>query len=184
MDIRVTVSGLESIDQDLEAELGKIQVAAQSAMTNVARETAYVLKSHIEHDVYDAYTPKVYQRRSKDPGLGRPLSDIKSYFTAHVHPLSAGVWAGVDMYYQPKGEHTVSAWADADGNDLIRRIEENNPPYKWPPTPVERPFWQNFVTEMTNSGKFGELFAASMLVQGYNVESKTDVERDTEDGQY
>lgn len=190
MDITVTVTGLESIDKDLYSELEKIKAAAQATLPIIGREAAFALQSHIETDVYDAdaYTPRVYKRRSEHPSLGRPLSDVKTYVTANIHPATEGTWTGIDIYYKPSGEHKNAKWSDADGNELIGRIEKKDPPYNWepkngPPIPP-RPFWQNFVSEMTDGGKFAEYFQAAMLAQGYVVENDTGVEREAADGDY
>lgn len=180
MDITVTVTGLESIDEDFKAFQKELSAKVAAAMDDVGADMSFALQEHIQKDVYDKYSPKVYQRRSENGSLGRPLIDPQANITINNRG------EGLSLIYSPTGEHSNASWHTADDDDLIRRIEQKSPPYfakaqgKVPP----RPFWQNFVNEMTDQDKMAIYFAQAMREQGIEVELDTGVEREAADGDY
>lgn len=180
MDLSIRISGLESIDEDFKAFQSEVSAAVRGAMDGVGERMKDALKRHIEQDVYEAYTPKVYQRRSENLLLGTPLNNMD----ANTYIFNKG--AGVTLDYLPTGDHAVAKWSGADGDALVGRIEKKSPPYNWGDDQVpERPFFQNFTDEMTDGGALARYFAEAMLEQGVIVEEDgSGVVRDGEDGAY
>ena len=180
MDIRVTVSGLDSIDEDFKAFQTELAAKVKASMDSVGTDMKNALREHIQKDVYDKYSPKEYERRSDNPGLGRPLIDMEANVTVNNRG------AGLSLIYSPTGEHENTAWHTADGDALIGRIENKNPPYfaKAQRAVPRRPFWQEFVNEMTDQDQMAVYFIQAMREQGIEVEMGDGVEREAEDGAY
>lgn len=180
MELTVRVSGLESIDEDFKAFQAELSAAVRGAMDDVGERMKDALRRHIEQDVYEAYTPEVYQRRSENLLLGTPLNNMDA---------NAYVWnhgAGLTLDYLPTGEHETRKWSGADGDALVGRIEKKSPPYNWGDEKVPaRPFFQNFVDEMTAQGELGRFFVEAMRAQGIVVEDDgAGVARESGDGEY
>lgn len=179
--MRFFVSGIEwapPLEDDLREEKKKIDAAVQAALGSVADGMKDALERHIQTDVYDAYEPEVYLRRSENRALGTPLIDME----ANVSSVQAG--NALSFEYLPTGEHTVKRWATADGDALIRRIETGNPPYDFK-DPGNRPFWENFCNEMIVGGGLYDFFARAMAEAGYLVTPEGGgVEADGNDGEY
>lgn len=135
----VAISGLESIDEDFQAEEKKIERQIPSALHFVGSEMIVNLKKHIYEDWYKKYTPKVYERRTDDPSLGQGLRSL-DYMDVQV--------SGKDLLftYEPSGEHAEEIWHTRDGDDLITFLQVGTD--YMPP----RPFWNNFVGEQRDGG--------------------------------
>lgn len=180
MELTIRIDGLNEIDKEFQDIQNQIAAAVRSSMDVVGIQMKNALKSHIETDVYDydVYTPDVYKRRSENPALGTPLNDMD----ANTYIFNKG--AGVTLQYLPTGEHTTKKWHDADGDDLVGRIEKFEPPYNWGDAPP-RPFFQNFVAEMVDQNELERYFMEAMAGNGFLVESdETGVIRESEDGDY
>ena len=186
----VQVTGLESIDEDFRKIYADIGRKAYEASKDVQLDMRDLLKEHIRNDVYAKWNPKKYERRSKNPSLGRPLTD-DTYITTQAPWGNAGP-SGINitapLEYDPQGEHVNQNWHTADENELIRRIEQKNPPYfyKAQQQVPRRPFWQRFIAELVDSGRLEEYFINSMLRQSPDEPvAYTGVEADFEhDGDY
>jgi len=186
------VTGQDSLDAEFRGFKALLAMSMKKALEQVNTEMQEALKRHIERDVYAAsvYKPKVYKRRSEHSGMGAPLSDMKtnvgfSDTQASVEPQ--GVGAMTQFHFIPTGEHTVSKWHTADGNELIGRIEHKSPPYTWGNNSVpERPFWQNFVDEMVDEGEAAEMFERAMTLMAPTLELEADgsIIREPNDGTY
>ena len=181
MKLTVSVDGLDTIDQDFSRIQQELAAAVQASMASVGAFMKDALQRHIETDVYNAYTPKVYPRRSETPAFGAPLSDME----ANTAVNNRG--AGVTLTYLPSGTHSgttadlpqSSSYYNPDnprpikpnpvhGDNLIRRIETGQG-YDWDTDVPARPFWQNFVNEMEGVGGLFDAFAAAMAAQGFIV---------------
>ena len=182
MELSVTVTGLETLDEDLKAFQAELAGKVTASMDGVGERMKDALAAHIETDVYGAYSPRQYKRRSEDGSRGKPLSDM----TANAKVYNKG--AGLSLHYKPTGDHEIRKWSGVDGDDLIGRIEKKDPMYHFYPTEGEipdRPFWQNFVSEMIEGGALDDYFAAEMLLQGIVVEREDGgVLREPGDGEY
>ena len=169
-------------DDELNEFKAKLDGAVQNALTMVGSTMKAKLKQHIEDDVYDKYTPRVYERRSKHPEDGPPLTDdsniaVKSDSTS------------VTLEYLPTGYHDNLNWYHLDDNTLISRIENKSPAYrrepKDPPPIPNRPFWQKFTNEMTDGGEFAKTVLWALKAQGFEFEDNGEgVIRESEDGNY
>lgn len=174
------------IQKEFEENLFAIDRAVDYGLSSVDISMRYSLLEHIQHDVYDAYTPSAYPRRS-DPGgetFGRPLNDLEN-MDSHKSQIGKD-YVYVFLYY-PSGSHsgkirdakdyknekgqTNPQYVGRDdypikphplhGDALIERIQTAN--YDWNlKKKIQsgalggRPFWNNFVDEQRN----GMLFAA------------------------
>ena len=174
------MTGLESIEEDLKAFQTQLASAVQASMDEVGEDMKEALLRHINEDVYAVYEPKVYKRRSENFLRGTPLNDMDE----NTYIWNKG--AGVTLQYLPTGEHETQRWSGADGDALVGRIERKDPAYNWGNSRVpKRPFFQNFVAEMTDEGELERLFIRAMRSQGMDVESDgTGVVREQEDGEY
>lgn len=191
--VSVQASGFEEIEKEAK-RLFTVSVARELSNAVYADMKA-ALEDHIREDVYREYTPKKngYERRSKDPRRGVSLlaSVEDEAYTKQLDPLdytTGNVIAGLS--YEPTGEHKDNwRWSDANGDELIGRIEKKDPKYNWEPRDgslKERPFWQNFVTEMIEGGRFARVVEEELKRMG--IAEKTDhitgVTRENADGNY
>lgn len=151
---KVTVRGVEEMNQELNNEVLQIHNAAHNALYNVSAEMRYALKRHIKNDWYDhPYEPRVYKRRTDNPQLGTPLGDDENIDDT-VNGLK------LEFAYEPTGKHSVDHWYARDGDKLIEFLQVGD--INMPP----RPFWNNFVDEMRN-GAIMRTFAEAM--KPYNL---------------
>ena len=176
----VTVSGEETLRNDLNDFLRGMKEPIRNGLASVADGFATGLDKHIETDVYQAYKPKRYPRR----GEGDSLTAAK-YKHTEIHDMS------VSFLYEPLGFHkgrkkdilgaeyddVIHKWVVLDpetgetkdiienpndplkpkpvhGDRLIERIQTGEG-YDWKPKKGEdsfpkRPFWNNFVEEQRN----------------------------------
>ena len=197
-DIKVeTKEDFNQIAKEIEKELQKqLYGGAVAAVSDaVAKELRDVLGFHIRHDVYDAYEPKGlihYERRSEHRGLGTSL--LESADEDHAQSIfkleSNGSWT-TGIRYEPTAEHEHYEWSEPDLelDRLISRIEKKEPPYNYEPRTgkiPKRPFWQEFVTEMIEGGRFAKTVEEILKEKGIAEpgDSITGVIRDESDGNY
>lgn len=181
MKFSASVDGTETIDRDFSEVKNEIMSAVQASMSTVGDFMKDALQRHIETDVYDAYSPKAYPRRSENAAFGTPLSDMD----ANTMVNNRG--AGVTLTYLPSGSHSgttadlpqSSSYYNPDnprpikpnpvhGDTLIRRLETGKG-YDWKTDVPARPFWQNFVNEMESVGGLFDAFSAAMAAHGFTV---------------
>lgn len=200
--INVGVSGLDSIDADVKAELNKLHGIIDGAAFNLGNVMMESLKKHIDKDVYEAWGPGEYPRRVDHPKLGTPLNDVsENSFPIFDAPNDVFYWR-VGLDYLPTGV-TSATTADLDpgnprydadnprllvpnpanGNELVEIIEKGLS--SWPVTPPKRPFWQNFVDEMIDGGALGSELIMQLRAQGVEIAGTYDeVIREAGDGDY
>ena len=172
---------------------------AYNDVLNNARDT---LKKHIDEDVYDAYEPVVYMRRSKKAEYGISLG-AQVYMDAYTRTIPpASIRAGgklgftARIWYHPDGSHKVNRWSshpnteipswinNVDDSELISRIEKKSPAYNWGQGKVPpRPFWQQFVDEMVDGGEFEKSFVNAMRATE-NIVADGNVVEDPSDRSY
>ena len=198
IDIKMEVQGdFRQIANDVERDLQKQLYGGAVAAVNdaVVTELRDVLGFHIRHDVYEAYEPKGlihYERRSKHRGLGTSL--LESADEDHAQSIfkleSGGKWVS-GISYEPTAEHENYEWSEPDlePDRLISRIENKDPPYNYEPRRgkiPKRPFWQEFVTEMIEGGRFAKTVEEILKEKGIAEpgDSITGVIRDESDGNY
>lgn len=159
----VTISGLESIQEDVNAEIQTIWTKVPKALNNVGREMIVNLQKHIENEWYYGFFPKTYKRRTDDSSLGTPLG------SADYMDYSAN-GGRLEFTYVPKGDHENSEWHTRDGDDLTESIQTGE--LKGDPPP--RPFWNSFLFEQEQSGIINA-FAEGMLPDYKVVSDGNDV---------
>jgi len=174
----ININGSGTLAQDLAAFKIELTKRSAAAMDEVGADMQSALAKHIETDVYAAYSPKLYERRGMDGGL------VAQAMTAKIYNHGAGV----SIEYKPDGMHPkVPGWNKVHGDDLIGRIEKHSPEYNWLPknkTIPNRPFWQNFVSEMVDDGTAEYYYAAAMRRQGEDVTEDGAIVREANDGAY
>ena len=184
MEIELTAAFGEAgdIEDEFNQLIREIGKKTQSALRHVALEMREDLKRHIDEEVYEKYTPKVYPRRKDNPGFGIPLNDMEHNASGYAH-FTDGLDNGISFLYQPDGSHSGttadlkpnSKYYNADnprpikpnpvhGDDLIQRIETGKG-YDWDVHVGRRPFWTHFKQEQLNS-KMEENFIAGMREAG------------------
>lgn len=172
------ITGLSSLDEEIEKEETKIEVAVSFSLGSMIPDMKDALERHVQTDVYDQYDPSVYERRSENRALGTPLIDME------VNVSASAAKNTLSFEYLPTGEHVVKKWATANGDALIGRIEKGNPPYDFF-DPGPRPFWTNFCNEMILGGGLFSSFTSAMGQAGYQViPDGGGVEPDGNDGAY
>ena len=210
-DIKLDIKTSELTYKDFTEDLGKILSAnvMQGVSNRIVGEMNEALEYHIEEDVYKKYEPKVYPRRSENPGFGISLNDIERNVILTVKAAEGGTQ--ITFNYRPSGSHSgtfgditadervLTKWgvtADAPikpkpvhGDDLVRRIETGKG-YDWKPPKrgktftQPRPFWANFVEEMIDGGGFAGAAKRAFKAEGITLEGDVSVERETGDGNY
>lgn len=147
--IGVTVQGLQ---EEVDRALSGIGAALPRALGEVARGMAEDLSRHIREDWYEPWgPPEVYKRRTDDPTRGTPLGS-----PANMDAVVSG--GSLTFTYEPTGEYSIGEAHNADGDKLIKIIQEDEgwawnvgkdkkKRYIFP-----RPFWDNFVREQAAHG--------------------------------
>ena len=207
--LNVNITEDKSIDEEFEAFLTEVQTAVNRTLTKAGSLMYETLKKRIDIDVYDAFQPNTYLRRSDNPSFGVPLNDVSANRVPIYNPVTRqgdrfGGRIGLD--YKPNGANSATtadldpynAYYDADnprqllkpeyphtmdGNDLIRRIETGQG-YTWRRRPGKREFWKNFVDEMVDDGELEREVIWSMREFGFEIEMDSGVEREAGDGEY
>ena len=190
MNLTFEISGLETIDKDMEKINERVNTAVKKAMPTLYTKMKDLLRIHIKSDVYETYTPKAYPRRSEFPKFGTPLSDIDANsIPIHGDDTTTG------FIYIPTGEHRGKK-ADllgeykepgsdapiipnpANGQELVERIETGkgydyagehaNGAYLRP-----RPFFENFKKELIEGKAAENTLVAAMNTADPTLEVKT-----------
>ena len=190
--VKIEASGFEEAER--EARLVFSAAKARELSNAVYADMKEALEIHIRSDVYKAYDPKQYKRRSDDPRRGISLAEsvVDDRYTKQIGPFDYTIgYAVAGLSYEPTGEHTETwRWSDTSGDELIGRIERKDPPYNWEPKKgpkiPERPFWQLFVEEMIEGGRFARVVEEELKRMGIAepTDHITGVIRDDADGNY
>ena len=189
INIEVEVEGLDSIEKEAQRILTPYECKTISEAMFADMKEA--LEYHIVDDVYDAYEPKEYRRRSDKERFG--VSLLKSAEDAtqlgRKHWIFDGEW-GVGLGYEPNGMHENWEWADdISSSQLIGRIENKDPAYHFNPKNGEipkRPFWSRFVEEMIEGGRFERVLEKELKLRkiAEPEDHITGIIRQNEDGNY
>lgn len=166
LDFKLT--GADSISKEYKAFNTKVYTATQAGLMAVGSELTKQLQKHIQTEVYNAYTPKDYQRRYEYGGGIHIIS--AQNMDMQINGMS------LTFTYEPSGENANYPNSKfVDGDKLISAIENSN--YTWKGTGgiPKRPFWNSFVDEMV--GVNGQ--AETILVNTMNqAESDLQVKKD------
>lgn len=146
-----SLSGLPSIQEDLNNEKAKILQQAALALNTVGDSMISDLQRYGKSVWYDTWKPSEYKRRTDDPSLGTPLLDYQNMqYTVKDHTL--------EFLYTPTGEHNMrlegggygeggsSAWDTRQGDEIIESIQTG---HLWG-NPPPRPYWNWFVEAQFN----------------------------------
>lgn len=175
----INICGEGTLKNDLDTFLkGIFSPAVMKALDDVGADMQSALAKHIETDVYPKYRPRMYERRGEDGGLIAQAREAKIYNHGN----------GVAIDFKPDGTHpTVSGWSKVHGDDLVGRIESHNPEYTWRPKNgniPNRPFWQNYVSEMIDDNTVEYYFVSAMRRRDFELVEDGDLSRESADGTY
>ena len=160
------VDGIDSIDKDFEEFNRDVAIASNYGLRTVASELTPALQRHIRKDVYEAYTPRRYQRRYDHPEYGRSLYDVGNM---NWSLAKNGGRESVEFTYEPNGQnkHYPNARFYPDGDTIIDVLQEDRG-YLWRNMEgigKERRFWDNFVDEVVKESD-------GWFVSGFNGYSR------------
>lgn len=132
-------------EQDMAALEKQVKDAFRASRPALAEEMRQCLREHVVEDVYDKLVPEEYVRRRGTKGL----ADMNASATVYSDERDGGM--NLTLLYHPSGATDGNGEPidpHVDGDDLINRIEKNDPAYNWGRRPKNRPFFRNFVEEM------------------------------------
>lgn len=139
------VGQFSGFEQDMAALEKQVKDAFRASRPALAEEMRQCLREHVVEDVYDKLVPEEYVRRRGTKGL----ADMNASATVYSDERDGGM--NLTLLYHPSGAtdgngEPIDPHVDED--DLINRIEKNDPAYNWGRRPKNRPFFRNFVEEM------------------------------------
>lgn len=139
---------------DVEKEAGDIEAKIKRAVAIAVPQLGEYLKKalaeKIEENVYAKYDPEFYERRSENPSLGTPLTDMEKNAELDISGNT------ITLTYLPTGEHANSSWGWHSGDALIEWLE--NPYGRGAESVPGRPFWDEFINEQILGGKAAKAF--------------------------
>lgn len=153
------VGKFSGFEQDVAVLEKRVKNAFRASRQALADDMRLCLQDHVEYDVYSKFQPIEYVRRGESGGL----ADMKVSATVYSDERDGGM--NLTLLYQPSGAtdgegHDIDP--HVDGDDLINRIEKKDPEYNWRRKPPKRPFFSNFVQEMTDGGRAEETLVRAM----------------------
>lgn len=160
------VDGADSIDKDFEEFNRDVSIATTYGLKTVASELTPALQRHIRKDVYEAYSPRRYQRRDEHPEYGRSLFDIGNM---NWSLTKNGGRESVEFTYEPNGQnkHYPNARFYPDGDTIIDVLQEDRG-YLWGNMEgigKERRFWDRFIDDVVKESD-------GWFVSGFNGYSR------------
>lgn len=156
----VTVQGQQTLTDEVNAEIQKIDSAIAPAMYIMGSEFEQMLNARLRQDWYDAYKPHKYPRRTDSPIFGDGLmsEEYKDYNVEETKSYTGRQSKRrLTFTYEPSGQHAIEEYHTRDKNALIRSIETG----KLFGNPPPRPFWENFVDELA-TGDVMDIFITAM----------------------
>lgn len=148
MDLTISVSGFDTVQEDIDHAAKDILKRIPSALQTVGNELEEKLKLYA-HDIwYSGYAPEKYDRRTDDPSLGTPLAA-----SSNIEKTVNG--ASLLFSYEPVSDHVKPYWQGrADGDFLINILQTakgGHWAYHTPPIP-KRPYWNAFLDDLESGG--------------------------------
>lgn len=179
----------KSFSDEYHDHIVKLANALRASTLHAVQRAETDLKDHIQNDVYNKWEEGEYVRRKENGGI----IDVNRYATAlpgdkDFLAMDGNLEYNAVLTYLPKGDSPQ--WEEpADGDELIARIESQNPPYELPKHPGNRPFWRYFMQDMVLDGILAEHFAERLNAENgagalfdKGVISRSDIEKDSSDG--
>lgn len=152
------VGQFSGFEQDMAALEKQVKDAFRASRPALAEEMRQCLREHVVEDVYDKLVPEEYVRRRGTKGL----ADMNASATVYSDERDGGM--NLTLLYHPSGATDGNGEPinpHVDGDDLVNRIEKNDPAYNWGRRPKNRPFFRNFVEEMLD-GRAEETLVRAM----------------------
>lgn len=175
IDLSFEVTGADTLIKDLESELDDM-VAKFAAVGETASSVAEsTLENHIQKDVYDKWSPKIYERTG-----GITLE--RGVTTVPFLPARQGMKIGVGFRLRYRPDGTSEQWENpAHSDDLIRRIESGRG-YEWKKHPGPRPYWTNYTEELLRGDTLAQAVLFALMGQGLAVDGSIEIENTDGDG--
>lgn len=152
------VGQFSGFEQDMAALEKQVKDAFRASRPALAEEMRQCLREHVEEDVYAKVQPTKYVRREDNGGL----IDMSASATVYSDERDGGM--NLTLLYHPSGATDGNGEPidpHVDGDDLVNRIEKNDPAYNWGRRPKNRPFFRSFVEEMLD-GRAEETLVRAM----------------------
>lgn len=152
------VGQFSGFEEDIAALETQVKKAFRASRPALAEDMRQCLREHVVEDVYDKLEPEEYVRRRGTKGL----ADMNASATVYSDERDGGM--NLTLLYHPSGATDGNGEPidpHVDGDDLINRIEKNDPAYNWSGKPKNRPFFRNFVEEMLD-GRAEETLVRAM----------------------
>lgn len=161
----VTISGMESLWDEIEEQKLPLQNALYAALERSGAELIAALQKRIQTDWYRAYLPKNYDRRT-DTGEGTAIGSEKTmdYVAARIRN-----GAGLVFSYEPESNEWIPPGETLTGDHLINILQTGKGGF-WDGKVPPRPFWNAFLSELEN-GEFIKILSREMKQEGYTIVS-------------
>lgn len=122
------VGQFSGFEQDMAALEKQVKDAFRASRPALAEEMRQCLREHVVEDVYDKLVPEEYVRRRGTKGL----ADMNASATVYSDERDGGM--NLTLLYHPSGATDGNGEPinpHVDGDDLVNRIEKNDPAYNW-----------------------------------------------------
>ena len=148
--------------KELEKELYKrINIALDTDVADTVKDAMF---NHIVSDVYDTYTPKMYQRRFDKGGL-MDMRNIVATMENDGELLVQNVTLGNPYYYDPNLNKVA---VSVNSNQFISPVIEHGTGYDVVQI-FPRPFVQNTCNDLEQNHYHTEALKRSLKKQGLEV---------------
>lgn len=136
-----TYKNLKELRADLEKKI------EASLASNVAKQVEKTVKEHIQTDVYNSYSPVIYERRNelKDAPFYHDVYNVAGIITLQSYSTAS---SNVSLVYGSSYDGQAGDFAQMINDGKVPNIF-NNLRYIWQ-TP--RPFYDNAILELKNGG--------------------------------
>ena len=177
-----------SIGEEYRKHISKLANAIRASSLHAVQRAMTDLKDHIQHDVYDKWEPAEYERRGESGGI----IDVGRYSTTFLRDDILDMVGNLEctavLEYLPRGDSPQ--WEEpANFDELISRIESQNPEYEMKKHPGNRPFWRNFMQDEVLDGILAEHFSERLFAENgggilfdKGTISHSDIQKDSSDG--
>lgn len=143
----IEVEGLDSLTNDFEQQVAKIEHIIPKALSVVGEELVASLQRRVRKDVYATYKPKVYKRTGE-------MAD----------PANMNVSVqGNTLHFEYRFDTKSAKPYFTDSDDVIAAVQDSS--YLWNVGALnipERPYWDNFFMEELGDGKVDSALARGL----------------------
>ena len=146
-----------SIESQLKKIEKQLQSKIQDALNNEVKEVVVeTLLSHVKTDIYDYYTPKIYERKYDDGGLADE---------ANIKTSVKGNTLSVENV-RKDGSKNVAEIVETGEGYTYGEPAYSNPPYSYQ---NPRPFTENTRVELRETGKHVDALKKGLKRNNVNI---------------